>query len=140
MVIPVIVVEQTAHSEPWATASTILNWVIWTIFSAELLVTTAVAGKRGEWLRRHPLEIAVVVLTVPLLPALLQGTRAFRLARLLRLLRPVRFMQALRRLFTFEGLRYAALLALMTALGGGAAFAEVEQLSTWDGVYWGYRR
>ena len=40
------------------------------------------------------------------------------------------------RLFTFEGLRYAALLALMTALGGGAAFAAVEGLSTWDGVYW----
>jgi voltage-gated potassium channel Kch len=24
----------------------------------------------------------------------------------------------------------------MTALGGGAAFAAVEGLSTWDGVYW----
>jgi voltage-gated potassium channel len=101
-----------------------------------VVVTTAVAEKRGAWLRRHPVEIAVVVLTVPLLPAVLQGTRAIRLVRLLRLLRLVRFMQALRRLFTFEGLRYAALLALMTALGGGAAFAEVEKLSTWDGVYW----
>jgi voltage-gated potassium channel len=60
----------------------------------------------------------------------------FRLVRLLRVLRLVRFMQALRRLFTFDGLRYAALLALMTALGGGAAFAEVENLTTWNGVYW----
>ena len=24
----------------------------------------------------------------------------------------------------------------MTALGGGAAFAEVENRSAWDGIYW----
>ena len=42
-------------------------------------------------------------------------------------------MPALRKLYTFEGLRYAALLAVMTALGGGAAFAAVENRSTWDG-------
>src|SRR3954451_7901489 len=94
------------------------------------------ADKRGMWLRQHPLEVAVVVLTVPVLPAVLQSTRALRLVRLLRLLRLVRFWRALRRLFTFEGLRYAALIALMTALGGGAAFAAVENRTTWDGVYW----
>jgi len=136
LVIPVIVVEQSVKSEPWTTASIVLNWVIWTTFLAEMVVTTVFAEKRGEWLRRHPLELAVIVLTVPLLPALLQGSRVFRLVRLLRLLRLVRFMQALRRLFTFEGLRFAALLALMTALGGGAAFAEVENRTTWDGLYW----
>src|SRR3954447_17208062 len=136
LVIPVIAVEQSVHSEPWTTASATLNWIIWTTFAAELLLTTAVADMRRKWLREHPLELAVVVLTVPLLPAVLQGTRALRLVRLLRLLRLVRFWRALRRLFTFEGLRYAALIALMTALGGGAAFAEVENRSAWDGIYW----
>jgi voltage-gated potassium channel len=136
LVIPVIVVEQSVKSEPWTTASLVLNWLIWTTFLAEMVVTTFFADRRGEWLRRHPFELVVIVFTVPLLPALFQGTRLFRLVRLLRLMRLVRFMQALRRLFTFEGLRYAAFLALMTALGGGAAFAEVENRSTWDGVYW----
>jgi voltage-gated potassium channel len=135
LVIPVIVVEQTVDSDPWTTASTILNWAIWTIFTAELVVTTAVADKRGVWLRRHPVEIAVIVLTAPLQPALLQGTRAIRLVRLLRLLRLVRFMQALRTLFTFEGLRYAALLALMTALGGGAAFARLVEPLTLEDLF-----
>jgi voltage-gated potassium channel len=136
LVIPVIVVEQSVKSEPWTTASIALNWLIWTTFATEMVVTTIAADKRSEWLRRHPLELAVTVLTVPLLPALLQGTRALRLVQLLRVLWLARFMQALRRLFTFEGLRYGALLALMTALGGGAAFAAVEGLSAWDGVYW----
>ncbi len=37
-----------------------------------------------------------------------------------------------------QSVRFAAILALMTALDGGAAFASVEgkQVSTWDGVWW----
>ena len=36
------------------------------------------------------------------------------------------------------GLRYGALLALITVLAGGAAFAHAEgkEVSTWDGVWW----
>jgi hypothetical protein len=42
-----------------------------------------------------------------------------------------------RRLFTFEGVRYAALLAFVTVLAGGTAFAAVEQKPTsWDGIWW----
>jgi voltage-gated potassium channel len=38
---------------------------------------------------------------------------------------------------SLQGIRYAALLALLTALAGGAAFAYVEKdPSTWDGVWW----
>ena len=97
LVIPVIAVEQSAHSEPWTTASTALNWLIWTTFAAELVATTVVAERRGQWLRGHLIELAVVVLTVPLLPALLQGTRALRLLRLLRLLRSTQLRQHGRR-------------------------------------------
>ena len=44
-----------------------------------------------------------------------------------------------RRLLTTEGLRDIAVLALLTVLGGGAAFAAVEpeqNLTTLDGVWW----
>jgi voltage-gated potassium channel len=68
----------------------------------------------------------------------LQALRVFRLLRLLRLLRVVR---AAKRPFSLDGLRYAALLAVLVVLGGGAAFAAVEDghehaVSTWDGVWW----
>jgi hypothetical protein len=33
-------------------------------------------------------------------------------------------------------LRYAALLALLTVLGGGAGYAALEDTSTWNGVWW----
>jgi voltage-gated potassium channel len=49
----------------------------------------------------------------------------------------LRVARIARRLFTLQGLRYAALLAVLTALGGGAAFSSVETgASAWDGVSW----
>jgi voltage-gated potassium channel len=46
----------------------------------------------------------------------------------------------LRRLLTTEGVRDAGVLALITVIGGGAAYASVERgeqdLTTWDGVWW----
>ncbi len=59
--------------------------------------------------------------------------RVFRVFRLLRLIAIVRYA---RRLFTLNGLRYGALVALVTVLAGGAAFAYAEGVSTWDGVWW----
>lgn len=133
LVVPVIAVEQSSLDEPWPTIAGIANWMIWLAFLAEVVVMLAVVPDRSRWLREHPLEVAIVVLTPPFLPPSLQALRVFRLLRLLRLVIVVRYA---RRLFTLDGVRYAALLALLTALGGGAAFAAVENVSTWDGVWW----
>jgi voltage-gated potassium channel len=133
LVIPTIVLEEIA-GEPWNTLAAVLNWAIWLVFAAELVALLVVVRDRWRWLREHPLEVAVVVLTPPLVPSSLQSIRALRLLRLLRLFRAA---QVLRRVFTVEGLRYAALVALLVVLGGGAAFAAVEDgWSTWDGVWW----
>ena len=134
LVIPVIVIEQSDVEERWKTVAGVLNWAIWIAFAIELVVMLAVVPRRGEWLRRHPLELVVVVFTPPFLPASLQALRVFRLLRLLRLFR---LAPLARRLFSLEGLRWVALLAALTALGGGATFAAVEKgSSTWDGVWW----
>lgn len=135
LVIPILIAEQTSPGEPWATLADVGNWLIWLLFLAEVVVMLAVVPDRGRWLRAHPLEVAIVVLTPPFLPASLQALRVFRLLRLLRLIAVVGYA---RRLFSLDGLRYAALLAVLAALGGGAAFSAVEgkDVSTWDGVWW----
>ncbi len=133
LVIPVIAIEESDTGEPWRTLAGVTNWAIWLVFLGELLVMLAVVPDRWQWLRKHPLDVAIVVLTPPFAPASLQAARALRLLRLLRLLRALRIA---RRLFSLEGLRYAAILAALTALGGGTAFAAVEDVSTWDGVWW----
>jgi hypothetical protein len=87
----------------------------------------AVVRDRRRWLREHPVEVISTVFTPPFLPTSLAAARVLRLFRLLRLLR---LAVVVRRLFTFEGIRYVALLAFMTILAGGTAFAAVENRQT----------
>lgn len=131
LVIPAIALEDSAP-----TAAAWLNWGTWIAFVAEAMMMLSVVDSRTRWLRDHPLELAIIVLTPPFLPASLQAARLFRLLRLLRLVRAVLLA---RRLLSTEGIKDAAVLALMTVLGGGTAFAAVEEgqdLSAWDGVWW----
>jgi voltage-gated potassium channel len=139
LVVPIIAVEQSHAGHTLRTLATIGNWAIWLVFLAEVVVLLSIVENKKRWLLDHPLDVAIVVLTPPFLPASLQSLRVFRLLRLLRLIRVV---QAARRLFSPQGLKWAALLALITAFCGGAAFAAVEEghnpkvHDTWDGVWW----
>ncbi len=133
LTVPVIVIEQAHASGPWKDAAAVVNWAIWSVFAFEVVAMLIVVRDRKGWIRGHLLELAIVILTPPFLPSSLQAARLFRLLRLLRLVWIVKFV---RELVSVEGVRYAALLAVFTALGGGAAFAEVEHHSTWIGVYW----
>jgi voltage-gated potassium channel len=93
----------------------------------------AVAPNRRRWIAENPIDVAIVVLTPPFLSAF----APVRLLRLLRLLRLMRLATVARRLFTLEGARYMAILAVVTVVAGGAAFAAVEKHhTTLDGMYW----
>jgi voltage-gated potassium channel len=138
LTVPAILIEQSDAAQPWPTVATVLNWTIWAVFVAEIGVMLHVVPSRLAWLRSHPLDVAIVVLTPPFLPPTLQAARVFRLLRILRL---VKAAALTRRLLSTEGVRDAAVLALLTVLGGGAAYAAVEKhspsgepLSAWDGV------
>ncbi len=136
LTIPAMAIEQSDLAQPWDTTAMVLNWSIWGAFLAEAVLMLRVVDNGWQWLRDHPLEVAILVLTPPFLPAAMQAARVFRLLRLLRLLRAVVLV---RRLLTTEGVRDAAVLAVMTVLAGGAAYAAVEKqqhLSAWDGVWW----
>jgi voltage-gated potassium channel len=136
LVIPVVAIEELNVGEPWRTAGVVANWTIWVVFLAEVVAMLKVVDKRWEWVRQHPLEVAIVVLTPPFLPASLQSARAFRLLRLLRLVVTVRQLKVF---FSMDGLRYASVVAIFGIIGGGAFFAAVEsaqKLTTWDGVWW----
>jgi voltage-gated potassium channel len=131
--LPVIVLEETAVSDTLKDVAAVLNWAIWLVFLAELVAMLWVVPDRWRWLARNPLDVMIVVLTPPVLPAGLQFLRILRLIRLLKL------VQVSRQVFSLQGLRFAAILALLTIIGGGWAFTEVEKdqnLDLWDGVWW----
>jgi voltage-gated potassium channel len=113
-----------------------LNWVTWTAFLVEFVVMLSVVPDRRKWLRHHPLDFVIVFFTPPVLPA---GLQSLRVLRLLRLLRQLRLAQLSREVFSLEGVRYAALLALLSVVGGAALFDAFEQrqdLGFWDDIYW----
>ena len=133
LVVPVLILQGAHVAEPWRTIAGIADWAIWLTFVAEVALMLNVVDDRRGWLARHPLDVAIVVVTPPFVSAAFQSIRALRLLRLLRL---ARIAQLARGLFSLEGLRYAALLALLTAIAGGEAFAEVENVRVRDGLYW----
>lgn len=67
LTIPVIVIEQSDHPHIWDEVAAVLNWGIWLVFVLEVVVMLRVVGDRGRWLRDHPLDVAIVLLTPPFL-------------------------------------------------------------------------
>jgi voltage-gated potassium channel len=106
-------------------------------FEVPLLVAALLASvpDRRRWLADHPLEVLIVLLTPPFLPATLKVARVLPVVRAVWLLV---LAHRAHRLFSLQGLRYVALLAFAIVVGGGTLFAAVEpeqNLSTWDGLW-----
>jgi voltage-gated potassium channel len=135
LTIPILVIQESGLDQPWDTVSSFLIWATWGVFVVEVVLMICVTDRRMHWIRTHPIDVAVVVLTPPFAPAAWQAGRVFRLIRLLRLTR----LFSLRRLLSLEGMKYAALIAAGTVVLGGALFAGIEKsqhLTTWDGIWW----
>ena len=117
----------------------ILNWGTWLMFALELVVMLIVVPDRRLYLKHHPVELIVVFLTPPVLPAGLQALRAIRLLRLLRLLK---LAQVSKQLFSDQGLQYAALMTTLTAIAGGTLFRAFERgnqhINEFDSIYWAF--
>jgi voltage-gated potassium channel len=130
LTIPVVAVQESSASHGWKHAAAAVDWGIWICFAGESLLLFALAKDRRRWLYQHPLDLALAVVTGPFYP----GSFG-RAVRLLRLLRVVDYARTERSL---EPVGLAAILAVMTAVGGGFAFAAAEgaRLSAWDGIYW----
>jgi voltage-gated potassium channel len=133
LTVPLIVIEESDYGQPWEAIGVVLNWGTWLVFLAEVVVMLRVVPDRRRWVRENPIAVVVTALTPPFLTVL----APVRLLRLLRVLRLLRLAPLMQRLFSLEGLRYTAILATVTVLAGGAAFAAVEpHQTTADGMYW----
>jgi voltage-gated potassium channel len=124
----------SSDDETLRTLARVLNWGIWLAFTVELVAMLAVVNSRRGWLLHNLLSVAIVVLTVPLLPELVQGARAVRALRLARLLRHAPLF---RLVFSLRGLRYATFFTVLVVLTGAAAFDSLESDATvLDSAYW----
>jgi voltage-gated potassium channel len=136
LAIPTIVMQESDLGESWQSLASVLDWCIWAVFAANLALMLAVVPDRRRWLIQNPLDVLIVVLTPPFLPATMKLARVLPIVRLLWL---VAVANRLRNVFSLEGLRYAALIVFTVVVGGGVLFVAVEpgqNLSTWDGLWW----
>jgi len=134
LTIPALVIENSSAGEPWTGVGTFLNWATWLVFLTEAVVLLAIVPERWRWIRTHPLDVALVLLTPPVLPPGFQWLRVLRLLRLLRLHRVVRFA---RRTLSPAGLPWVLGLALLALIVAAEVFESVEPgRSLWDGIWW----
>jgi voltage-gated potassium channel len=131
--IPLLILDQSSVGQPWSTIAAVGDWIVWLVFAVDLVVMLAVVPSKRTYLREHPVDLIVVVLTPPFLSA---GLQSIRVVRVLRLLRLLRFAPLIRRFFSLEGLRYAAVLSGVALFGGAEAFAAAEKVSYGTGIYW----
>lgn len=131
--IPTTILQFSDVSEPLHALGETLNWLIWLAFLAELAAMLALAPNRARYLLLNPIDLAIVVLTPPFVGGAVQSIRVLRLLRAFRLLR---LAPLARVVFSLEGVRATAGLALLTAMVGGAGFAAEEGISFGNGVYW----
>jgi voltage-gated potassium channel len=136
LAIPTIVVQESNFGKGWEVLASVLDWCIWAVFAANLVIMLVLVPDRKRWLIRNPMDVLIVVLTPPFLPATLKLARLLPIVRLLWLMVVANRM---RNVFSLQGLRYAALIVFTIVVGGGAVFVAVERsqdLSIWDGLWW----
>ena len=138
--VPVLIIETDATAGTWQQVALVANWIIWAFFAAELAAVLAYAPRKRAALRAHWLDVAIVVLTIPLLG---QALAWLRLARFIRLARfaviVTRAIQAERRVTSGDTLRIAVLLTVTSIfIAGLAEYAlNTEDFTNlWDAVWW----
>lgn len=159
LVIPAIIIEQTATDPVIATLAWGLNALIWTAFVVEYLVLISVSRDRWAYVRTHKLDLAIILLSPPfIVPDAMAGLRVFRVTRLARLARATRFARVMRamrfaRVLAFAGravdganrvlrrhaTHYVIAIALVLLIVGGSLFYWVESdhvADVWDGMWW----
>jgi voltage-gated potassium channel len=131
--IPLLIFSGQRLDQPWSTIVDVADALAWAVFAVELVVMLIVVPNRWAWLRTHPLEVAVVLLTPPFLDVAIQSLRVLRVLPLLRL---ARLGPAMRTMFSLQGIQYGALLALLVLIGGAEAFSAAENASIGNSFYW----
>src|SRR5215211_6780416 len=136
LAIPTIIVQESDLGQTWEILAAVLDWCIWAMFAANLAIMLSIVPDRRRWLIENPLDVLIVVFTPPFLPATMKLARVLPIVRLLWLMA---IAHRLRKVFSLQGLRYAALIVFTIVVGGGVIFVAVERgqdLSTWDGLWW----
>jgi voltage-gated potassium channel len=139
--IPLTLLGENNPAERWVQ---IADWAVWGIFLLEYVVMVVVGPERTAYVKRNPLNLAVIVFSYPGLPAILGLIRLARLVRFLRLLRlmtvTARAIKGLRMIFWRRSLACVAGVSALIIVAGGTSLTMLEPQTVkggfGDGVWW----
>ena len=140
-VIPALALE--GSSQPVAAAAgQVLNWLSWLVLAAHVAALFALAGPRRA-LRLGWLDLALVVVTAPVVPFATDAARLLRLVRVLRLGIVVSLaMRRARAILHHQQFYFVVLVAIAAVVLGGLGIHSVEGganghiRSIGDGIWW----
>ena len=85
LLVPVLLLEETSTNPGVVGAATVANAVIWVLFALDYAIDLGRAPDRGTFVNSHWFDLAIIVVSPPLLvPPEAQALRVLRAARLLR--------------------------------------------------------
>lgn len=139
--IPLTLLGENNPAERWVQ---IADWTVWAIFLLEYVAMVAVGPERTAYVKRNPLNLAVIVFSYPGLPVLFGLIRLARLARFLRLIRlmtvTARAIEALRIIVWRRSVVCVAGVSALIIVAGGASLTLLEPQTVkggfGDGVWW----
>jgi voltage-gated potassium channel len=139
--IPLVILLEQKPLPAWVQVA---DWAVWSVFVIEYVALLIAAPNRLRYVRRTPIHLLVVLLSLPSLPVLLGLVRLARLARFVRLLRvagvTARGIVGLKAILTRRGFVYVALTASVVVLAGGTGLALLEPETVrgrfLDGICW----
>ncbi len=141
--VPLTILEEQGATDP---AIGLGNWAIWSLFVVEFVALLVLRQDRWSYVRRNWLNLAVIVLSFPEMPALLALARLSRLSRLFRLLRLLSVtsngVRSLGRAIAREGVLYLAAVTAFVIVAGAGIVSVIEPETFrggfWDGLWWGF--
>ena len=77
MILESVTIQGNALPKPWYALGVVGDWFIWLTFVAEVVAMLSVVPDRRAWLRAHVLDVAIVVLTPPVAPTVLQSASGY---------------------------------------------------------------
>jgi len=139
LMVPVLLLEETSTDPGVVGAATAANAVIWCLFALDYAIDLWRAPDRGAHIRSHWFDLAVIVVSPPLLvPPEAQAVRVLRAARLLRVFAVIGVMyERLGRPLTRDAALLIVGVLFAVILAGGLLVQWVEP-ATFPSVLQGY--
>lgn len=139
LLVPVLVLEETSGDRGVVQAASILNAVIWLAFALDYTLDVRRATDRGAYVRAHWADLALIVVSPPILvPPEAQALRVLRALRLLRAFAIVGIVAERlgRPLSRRAGLALLALLGALVLAGGVVVTAAERFPNVAQGYAW----